>query len=129
MAYPDALDLVRDYLLPLVAPRPVASRVPDPRPTEWVQYRLVGTSQVRPVRVRPRIDFFAWAATDVDAWTLGELVYRSVHALAGTTLLGIQCYRVEELLGPRQLDDPATGSPRIWMTLAPVIRANDAIAR
>lgn len=128
MAYPNALALMKAYLDPLVTP-PVSSRVPDPRPASFVTMRLVATNQVRPVRVQPRIDFYAWAANDTDAWTLGELVYRSVHALAGTSLLGVECYRVDEFLGPRQADDRETGTPRIWMTLAPVIRANDAIAR
>lgn len=127
MAYPDALALMKAYLDPLVTP-PVCARVPDPRPDSFVTMRLVNTSRLTPVRVRPRIDFYAWAKTDSDAWTLGELVYRSVHALAGTTLLGPTCYAVEEFLGPRQADDTLTGTPRIWMTLAPVIRANDAIA-
>lgn len=126
--YPDALALLRTYLLPIVTPRPVAARVDDPRAQEWVQLRLVNTSQLKPVRVRPRLDIYAWAATETAAWTLGELVYRSVHALAGTTLLGPMCYEVEEFLGPRQSVDPLTGTPRIWMTLAPVIRANDAIS-
>lgn len=128
MAYPNALALMKAYLDPLVTP-PVVSRIPDPRPASFVSMRLVATTQIRPVRVQPRIDFYAWAKTDTDAWTLGELVYRSVHALAGTNLLGIPCYRVDDFLGPKQSDDTLTGTPRIWMTLAPVIRADDAIAR
>jgi len=69
-----------------------------------------------------------WAPTDPEAWTLAELVRRGVHALAGTTLLGVTCYRVEETLGPTSLDDPLTGTPRVWATFSLSIRADDAIA-
>lgn len=129
MAYPDIVALLRAYLLPIVAPRPVASRVPDPRPAEWVQLRRIGGQQERPVRDRAHIDVWAWSTSDPDAWALADLLRRSIHALAGTTLLGPPVYRVEEVMGPRSLDDPQTGAPRMWATYALSVRADDAIAR
>jgi len=128
MPYPDAVALLRAYLLPIVAVD-IASRIPDPRPATWLQVRRVGGPQLRPVRDQPRIDVFAWAPTDPEAWTLAELARRSIHALQATTLLGPMCYRVDEFLGPRQFDDPLTGSPRVWATYSLTIRADDAIAR
>lgn len=127
MAYPDIIALLRAYLLPIVSV-PVASRVPDPRPAQWVQLRRVGGTQQRPVRDQPRVDAIAWADSDPDAWDLAELVRRSVHGLTGTTTLGPVVYRVDETLGPRQLDDELTGSPRVWATYSISIRADDAIA-
>lgn len=127
MAYPDVVALLRSYLLPLVTPRPVSSRIPDPRPTEWVQIRRVGGTQARPVRDRPNVDVFAWALTDPEAWDLADLLRRSIHALANSTLLGPTVYVVNETLGPRQLDDELTGSPRVWATYAIDVRATDAI--
>jgi hypothetical protein len=127
VAYPDVIALLRTYLLPVVTPRPVVSRVPDPRPAEWVQIRRIGGPQVRPVRDRPNVDVFAWAQTDPAAWELAELLRRSIHALAGTTLLGPMVYRVDETLGPRSLDDELTGSPRVWATYSLDVRADDAI--
>lgn len=129
MAYPDVIALLHAYLSPIVAPTAVASRVPLPRPVSLLQIRRVGGGQLRPVRDQPRVDVFAWAPTDPDAWTLAELVRRSVHALAGTVLLGPTVYRVDETLGPRSLDDPETGTPRVWATYSIAVRANDAIAR
>lgn len=129
MAYPDVVALLRTYLLPIVTPVEVVSRVPLPRPGQLVQIRRVGGGQLRPVRDQPRVDVFCWAATDPVAWTLADLVRRSVHALAGTVLLGPTVYRVDETLGPRSLDDPETGSPRVWATYSIAVRANDAIAR
>jgi len=127
MAYPDMIALLVAYLDPLLT-GPVASRVPDPRPDVWTQIRRVGGNQVRPVRDQPRIDVFSHALTDPAAWTLADLTRRSIHALKGTTLGGAVVYRVEETLGPRQLDDPLTGRPRCWATYSILVRADDAVA-
>lgn len=128
MAYPDAVALLVAYLDPLHTV-PVASRVPHPRPSEWIQIRHVGGNQVRPVRDAVRLDVFYWAANDPDAADGAEAVRREIHALAGTTSLGgVMCYRVDEFLSPRQFDDPQTGSPRRWATYTLTLRANDAIA-
>lgn len=126
--YPDVIALLRTYLLPIVTPVAVASRVPDPRPARLVQIRRVGGTQLRPVRDQPRVDVICWAEDDPAAWTLAELCRRSIHALAGTVLLGPVCYRVDETLGPMQIDDPQTGSPRVMATYLPTIRADDAIS-
>lgn len=127
MAYPDIVGLLRTYLLPIVAPLQIASRVPDPRPDDWVQLRRIGGPQQRPVRDRPNVDVFAWALTDPAAEQLGDLLRRSIHALAGTTLLGPMVYRVDEVLGPRSLDDELTGRPRVWATYSIDVRADNAI--
>lgn len=129
MAYPDIVALLRTYLLPLVAPVAVVSRVPDPRPARLVQIRRVGGTQLRPVRDQPRVDVVCWDATDPAATALADTVRRAVHALAGTTLLGPAVYRVDETLGPTQIDDPLTGAPRVMATYSIAVRANDAIAR
>lgn len=129
MSYPDVVALLRDYLLPIVTPRQVAARVPDPRPAEWVQIRRVGGGQLRPVRDRARVDVFAWAATEPAATSLADTLRVAIHALAGTTLLGPTVYRVDEFLGPRMDDDPLTGRPRVWATYTLDVRADDAIAR
>lgn len=126
--YPDIVALLRTYLLPTVAPVAVTSRVPDPRPDRLVQVRRVGGTQLRPVRDRPRVDVICWAPTDPDAFALADTVRTAVHALAGTTLLGVVCYRVDEFLGPTQIDDPLTGTPRVMATYSLTVRADAAIA-
>jgi hypothetical protein len=128
MAYPDIVSLLRAYLLPIVSV-PIASRVPSPRPPRWLQLRRGGGAQLRPVRDQPRVDVLAWDDDDPGAWSLAEAVRRSIHALAATTLLGPTVYRVDETMGPRQLDDDETGSPRVWATYSIAVRADDAIAR
>lgn len=128
MAYPDPVALLKPYLDGLHSV-PVSSRVPTPRPAEWIQVRLVGGAQLRPVRDVARVDVFYWAATEPEAATGAELVRRQIHALAKTsTLGGVVCYRVEETLRPRPVDDPLTGGIRYWATYALTLRAEDAIA-
>lgn len=126
MAYPDIVALLVAYLDPLLT-GPVMSRVPDPRPDVWTQVRRVGGTQVRPVREQPRVDVFSNALTEPDAWALGDLTRRSIHALKGTTLGGAVVYRVEETMGPRENDDPLTGRPRYWATYSILVRADDAV--
>jgi len=127
VAYADVLALVIIYLDGLHTV-PVASRVPDPRPAEWIQVRHVGGTQLRPVRDVVRLDVFYWDNDgDAAAMTGGQTVRGQIHALAGTSTLGVVCYRVDETLGPRPNDDPLTGAPRSWATYALRVRANDAI--
>jgi hypothetical protein len=129
MTYPDILGLLVAYLDTTHA-EPVVTRVPNPRPATFTQVRIVGGAQQRPVREVTRVDVFSWAATEQDGWTLAEQTRREIHALAKTTSLGsgVVCYRVDETMRPRQLDDPETGTPRWWATYALMTRANDAIA-
>lgn len=131
MAIPDFVDLLRDYLnTQLAAPppaRPVATRVPDPRPNEWLQIRRVGGAKLPPVRDKARIDLTAWALDEPAAMALLLRVRGLVTNLFGTTAVGVEVYRVEETLGPRQVDDPPTGTAQAWMTVAITYRAEDLI--
>lgn len=128
--YPAVVPLLRTYLLglPAFTGLTIASRVPDPRPTRWLQVRLVSSQQLRPVRTSERVDVYAWALTEGDAWDLGDAARTAIHALAKTSLLGPVCYRVEETLGLKPSDDPSTGVPRTWATYALRLRNSAAIA-
>lgn len=126
MALPDAVALVVAYLDGL-HPVPVASKVPHPRPDEFIQVRRVGGGGLPPVRDVARLDIFSWSTSGVTAETLGAAVRKEMLALARTTLLGgVQCYRVEESLY-RQFDDPETGAARCWGTYALTLRADDIL--
>lgn len=128
MAFPDVLDLVRDFLATTYNPTPVSTRVPDSRPATWIQVRGIGGTDLRPVRVRERLDIFTWSTSEPAAQTLALQVRATLHALAGTSSLGVPCYRVDEFLAPRPFDDPLTGAYRSWATYQFDIRADDAIA-
>jgi len=128
MAFPDILDLVRDHLATVYTPTPVLTRVPDPRPTTFIQVRHAGGGDLRPVRVRERLDVFTWSTSEPAAQILALQVRATLHALAGTATLGIACYRVDEFLAPRPLDDLEAGAFRSWATYSLDLRADDAIA-
>jgi len=126
MAFPDVVELVIAYLDPLITP-PVRSRVPSNRPPEFVQVRRVGGTSPGSVRDQARLDVFAWAGSDPRAMELQLEVRTALWALAGTNDLGVAVYRVQEFMGPRQDDDPLTGTPRAWATYSLDVRADDAI--
>ncbi|TMS00189.1 hypothetical protein [Nonomuraea basaltis] len=114
-SYPDAEDLLIDYLQPIVGV-PVRTRVPRTRPDVWLHVRRSGgVDDV--VRDRPRLDVFAWAPDDGATRDLLTTARSAIHDLKGTTLLGVTCYQVEEFLGPTRADDRETGTPRMWMTV------------
>lgn len=126
MAYTDITALLRTYLDGLHSV-PVSSRVPSPRPAEWIQIREVGGAQLRPVREAVRIDVFYWHTSEVSAMAGAQTVRLQIHALAKTSTLGVVCYRVDEVMRPRPIDDPLSGSPRGWATYTLLVRADDAI--
>lgn len=126
MTWPDIVALLYIYFDGQLSV-PVASEVPNPRPAEWLQIRRVGGTKVPPVRERARVDCIYWAATQPAAMTGALQVRALANALHGTSTLGIPVYTVEEFLGPHQLDDPLTGSPRALATYSLLIRADDAI--
>lgn len=128
MAFPDLIDLVRDHLATAYSGTTVATRVPDARPDTWIQVRGIGGSDLRPVRVRERLDIFTWSTSEPAAQALALQVRATLHGLAGTSSLGAVVYRVDEFLSPRPLDDPLTGGFRSWATYQFDLRANDAIA-
>lgn len=128
MAFPDPVALTVAYLAPIVDPTPVSSRVPDPRPAQFVQVRRVGGTPQPPVQDRARLDVRCWAPEEPDAMDLALTVRAAVWALSGTTLLGgVPVYSIDELLSPRQDDDDLTGTPRVWATYTLTVRADDVI--
>jgi hypothetical protein len=125
MSLPDVVGLVRTYLDGLHA-IPVVSKVPEPRPAEFIQIRRIGGAALPPVRDLPRVDIFCWSTGGPEAMTLGNTVRAQMFALARTAPSGVQCYRVEESLF-RQFDDPETGQARSWGTYALILRADEIL--
>lgn len=123
MALPDAVALLVAYLDGLHSEK-VSSDVPDPIPSNLIQVRRVGGPALPPVRDNPRVDIFCWSTTSALAGALANTVRGEMFALHRSTLLGIDCYKVEETLF-RQFDDDVSGRPRYWATYALTLRANE----
>lgn len=120
--YPDVEKLLKTYLEP-IAGVPVHTRVPRTRPALWLQVRRIGGPDDI-VRDRPRVDLIAWGGNDGAVHDLCMTARSAVHALQGTTLLGVACYRVEEFLGPTRRDDLESGAARMWMTVQLSLRTS-----
>jgi hypothetical protein len=117
------------YLAVRMAPVPVATDVPDPRPPEFIQVRRVGGPALPPVREVVRLDVFVWAQTETRAMLLGTVVRAFVWALQGQSLAGSPVYEVAEFMGPTMTADDQTRTPQLWATYELIVRADGAIHR
>jgi hypothetical protein len=108
--FPDAVELVCNYLRTALSGPPVGSRVPDPMPPSFVRVERIGGLRGR-LLDRPRIDVEAWAETEGDAWALCEDARAYAMAMSGkrgeTTVSN-----VSEVSGPMWLPDASTGRPK-----------------
>lgn len=128
MTLPDVVGLTRTYLLAELTPLQVLTRVPRDRPAEWLQLRRIGGTATT-VRDVARLDVIAWAETEPRATEIGLQARAAIWRLAGTADLGPVVYRVTEFMGPRNVDDDATGTPQMWLTVELHVRADELIHR
>lgn len=108
--FPDAVLVAINYLRPLV-PTPVYSRVPSPRPAEFIRLERIGGLRRSLILDRPRVDVECWSDSEGSAADLVNVVRAYVLAMAGkrddTTV-----YDVAEVSGPMWLPDSESGQPR-----------------
>ena len=108
--FPDAVLVVIQYLR-LHTKTPVYSRVPDPRPAEFIRVERLGGTRRNLILDRPRIDVECWSDSEAGAADLSAVVRAHVLAMAGkrgdTTV-----YDVAEVSGPMWLPDSVSGQPR-----------------
>lgn len=127
MAFPEIVTDLIDYLGPVDGTVTVHSRIPNPRPAEFVMIRRFGGIAGEPVRDMPRLDVQAWAVTEPRARELLTIVRSRIWALAGSNTLGYMVYKVSEFMGPTDRTDPETGLPFAWFRPELSIRADDVI--
>jgi hypothetical protein len=111
IVFPDAVLVTILYLRGALPGLPVYSRVPDPRPTEFVRIERLGGLRRSLILDRPRIDVECWSDSEEGAADLSATVRAYVLAMAGkrgeTTV-----YDVAEVSGPMWLPDSVSGQPR-----------------
>lgn len=118
VVFVDAVDVVTDYLRPLLDPTPVGGRVPNPRPDSFVRVaRVGGTVDTIGVVDRATLIVEAWASTAAAAHDLCQTCRRSLAALPGTDVAARTVYRVTEVSGPANLPDEASQHDRYTMTM------------
>lgn len=124
--FPDAEGLIVDWLPGELADRgrtvTVSTRVPNPRPAEFVRVLRVGGPQHNLVQDRPTLVIEAWATTESAAASLAELSRALIKSTAGTVIGGVMVYRVDEFGGPANHPDPDSAQARYVVTLSMLLR-------
>ena len=104
--------------------QPVRTRVPNPRPAEFVRVERLGGTRRNVVTDEALISVEAWAATEQDAHDLAQLARGWLHAAQGSTVAGFgTVYRVDELGGPAHSPDPESGQERFTFSVQLALRA------
>jgi hypothetical protein len=109
--FPDAVLVTIQYLRSVLPDVTTVSRVPNPRPPEFVRIERLGGLRKNLILDRPRIDVECWSGSEGDAADLAGRVRAYVLAMAGkrsTTTV----YDVREVSGPMWLPDSVSGQPR-----------------
>lgn len=96
-------------------PLPVVSKVPKPRPEQFVRLERVGGVRRGTVTDQSWLDVHSWAATDEDAMTLAILVRAIFGAMRGR-YGGATIHNTGEVAGLHPMTDPATGQPYVAFT-------------
>lgn len=111
IVFPDAVLVTILYLREVVPGLSVYSRVPDPRPAEFVRVERLGGMRRALILDRPRMNVECWSDSEENAADLSARVRAYALAMAGkrgdTTV-----YDVVEVSGPMWLPDSASGQPR-----------------
>lgn len=118
--FPDAEDLLVQYLTTELTARDIAAtahtRVPNPRPDSFVLVPRVGGTRRNLVVDSPMVGFEVWGLTDKAACDLGRVVRALVFGLSGHVISGVQCYRVDELVGLTNFPDGVSAQSRYVFT-------------
>jgi len=126
IAFPDVEALFQSYLTAELGNRgdtaTVHTAVPNPRPNRFVLVPRLGGQRRNTVVDDATIGVECWAATNGQAQALAQLVRALIHAAQGTTLAGVQIYRVQEFAGPARLPDPESHQARYVLTVSVSVR-------
>lgn len=95
---------------------PVTTRVPEPRPAQFVRLLRVGGPRRDLVTDGPMVVFECWAQRPHEAASLGETTRAHVSAMDGTDVGGVWVRQVQEVGGLQNYPDPLTGDPRYQFT-------------
>lgn len=121
--FPDAVEVVVNYLRANLGGVPVFSQIPNPRPAEFVRIKRLGGLPDSKVTDRPRIDVGCWSDSEEGAEALMRGARTHVlymHGKRGVTTV----YRVREVSGPQWLPDSDSGQPRYAFAFEASMRGN-----
>jgi hypothetical protein len=101
---------------------PVGTRVPSPRPPEFVRISRAGGTRRNLVTEDARIAVEAWAQAAEDAADLAEAVRSILHSIRGTVVDGVPIYRVDDAEGLADDPDALSDQPRYQFALSLTVR-------
>lgn len=116
---PDAVAVVCGWLREQLAARGitvlVGSRVPSPRPDQFVRIERVGGPAATVVHDRPRLDVHCWGPDEAGAHDLMQVCRALLGAARGT--YGTTVLARPAVGGPQWLPDATSGQARYAFTL------------
>lgn len=121
--FPDVEQLLVDTLDAAVTAE-VSTRVPNPRPGEFVRVLRTGGPRTM-VSDRAQVTVEAFANRESRAAALAGEARSAVHAMQGTMVGEWKVDRVEELAGPANLPDPTTNQSRYTFTASVHVRIHE----
>lgn len=121
VVFPDAVAAVTSRLAAVVGVE-TTSRVPNPRPAEFILVRRVGGPRRDLVTDEATLTIEAWAQSEEAAHDLAQLARAHVHAMAGSTHGDVVIYKVGEFAGPAWMPDPDSTQPRYTLTVTVAVR-------
>lgn len=99
------------------------TRVPNPRPDEWLMVRRVGGPRRDLVIDDATLAIEAWSVSDANSHDLAQLARAYLIAMVGETVGdSLFVYRVDELSGVANLPDPESTQSRHTFTVAVTVR-------
>lgn len=98
------------------------TKVPNPRPDEFILVRRVGGTKRDQVIDDASLAIEAWSTTEAEAHDLLQLARAHLHASVGVSIDGQTIYRVQEFAGPASLPDPLSQTPRYTLTAAVTVK-------
>ena len=106
----DVEGLLVGVLRPVVAPSKVATKLPNPRPAQFVRVTRAGGARRNVAQSGSRVIVECWAASETDAWALCVAAYDALDDLDVDP--GELPFMSVDLSDPVNYPDTATGSPR-----------------
>ena len=122
ITFPDAVAACVEIIGDAVA-YPTATRIPNPRPNNFVVMSRVGGTRRNLVVDEAYVAVEAWGATEAEAHDIAQDARAAMHAAVGVaTITYGTVYRVDEFAGLAYSPDPESGHHRYVFTITVALR-------
>jgi len=125
VVFVDAVQHLRAYLLTVFPDVQFVSKIPNPRPDEFVLIRRVGGPTRNLVTDEPTLAVEAWSTDKTQSQTLLQRVRAAIHE-APHKALTPPVYLVTEFAGIADLADPESTHSRHTFAVAVAMRGDDS---